>query len=37
MEELYERQARQDEKLSKLADNGENENQEEPLTYTGEP
>ena len=38
MEELYERQARQDENLSKLADNGETEeNQEEPTLYEGEP
>lgn len=36
MKRLYERQARQDEKLSKLADNG-NENQEEKSEWTGEP
>ncbi len=35
MEQLYERQARQDENLRKLADNGEN--QEEPTLYEGEP
>jgi hypothetical protein len=35
MKSLHERQARQDKKLSKLADNGEN--QEEPTLYEGEP
>ena len=37
MEELYERQARQDENLSKLADNGETEENREPRLYEGEP
>jgi len=37
MEELYEKQARQDENLQKLADNGNTENQEETKEWTGEP
>jgi len=36
MNNLYERQARQDENLRKLADNGE-QNHEEPTLYEGEP
>lgn len=33
----YEKQARNEERLQKLSDNGENENQEEPKLYEGEP